>query len=812
MAKAAWKALQGGIEAEVRGEAQLAAEYNEVEVEMERAADIYETAAQAYRAGKSNEGDSWDGAALTTQTSAETKIKAIKTNVKGEVQLAEEYSEVAVEMTRAAGIYEKAAQAYAAGETNEGGSWYYLGLAIQTSAETKIKAIKANVKGEVQLAEKYSEVAVEMTRAIGIYKKAMQAYVEAKANEKAQLAAEYSGVVDEMTHVADIYEKAAQAYRAGKSNEGDSWYNLGFAIKKGAETTIKAIEAAANGNAQLAAEYNAATVEIARAVNIYEKAAQAYAAGKTNEGDSWNDAGLAIQASEGMTIKASEAKANGKGQLAAEYSVVAAEMARAVNIYEKAAQAHATGKTNEGDSWDGAGCAVKTSAEMKIKAIELEVDWEDQPYGATAIDIARAVDIYEKAAQAYAAGKTNEGDNWYNEGIAIQRRVETKIKAIEAKANGEAQLAAEYNAAVVEMARAVNIYEKAAQAYAAGTTNEGDSWNNEGLAIQTSAETKIKAIEAKANGEAQLAAEYSEAVVEMARVVDIYEQAIQAYTAGKSNEGNSWNNAGLAIQTSAETTLKAIEAKTNGKCKRAAKYSAAAAEMTREADTYEEAAKAYTAGKSNEGDSWNNAGIAIHKAIEAKANGKARLAAKYNAAAVEMTRAADIYKKAAKAYTAGKADEGDSWNNAGLAIQNSEYYCYATNALDNINEALGNIDKARKLNENNAERLKYAASILEKYRFSVEFDAEASEEEIKGNKEVTRLKKVNWITKHAAEAVADLVAVAKEAAEHLEKVIRISKPIENEADSDESGSISSCDEDSSSSSSDESGSISSSEI
>ncbi|HLB34370.1 MAG TPA: hypothetical protein VJK54_09090 [Chthoniobacterales bacterium] len=74
------------------------------------------------------------------------------------------------------------------------------------------------------------------------------------------------------------------------------------------------------------------------------------------------------------------------------------------------------------------------------------------------------------------------------------------------------------------------------------------------------------------------------------------------------------------------------------------------------------------------------------------------------------------------------------------------------------------------------------------------------------------MKKVNWITKHAAEAVADLVAVAKEAAEHLEKVIRISKPIENEADSDESGSISSCDEDSSSSSSDESGSISSSEI
>ena len=440
--------------------ARKVAEVKETAAKMEREASEYcLKATQAFDAKKYDEGNTLNAVGHAIRTSAEMLIKAIEVDEDGKAAVATKYQEAAEKMERAVSEYLKVIQADAAGKRRVGDDWFYAGLAIKASAEMLVKAIEAGENGKVKMATQYQEAAEKLER-----------------------------------EASEYYLKAAQADAAGKTDEGESWNNAGLAIEASSGMFVKAIDADENGKAAVAIQYQEAAEKIERVTSeYYLKATQAFAAGKTREGNSWNNAGLAIKVSAEMLVKAIEANENGKAAVAIQYQEAAAKMERATSEYFlKATQAFAAGKIDEAYSWYDAGLAIKESAGMLVKAIEAGENGKAAvvtQYQEAAEKTERVgSEYYLKATQAFAAGKTNEGNSWYNAGNVIRASAKMLVKTIEAGENGKATMATKYQEVVQNYQKAVDQYIQAVQAYAAENSKEGLCLFNQAQAAHAEAD------------------------------------------------------------------------------------------------------------------------------------------------------------------------------------------------------------------------------------------------------------------------------------------------------------------------------------
>ncbi|HLB34251.1 MAG TPA: hypothetical protein VJK54_08465, partial [Chthoniobacterales bacterium] len=596
---------------------------------------------------------SWcDKEGKLTKKSAEILIKGIEVakNEYDTKTIPIEYREAAEKLEKAVSeYYLKATQAYAAGKTLEGYSWYDVGVAIK--AETLLKAIEAGENGKAAVVAQYEEAAKKMERSVSEY-----------------------------------YLKAIQAFAIGKTEEGKILKTTAIIIYRSAEMLLKAIEADENDKIAVATQYREVAEKMERLIS-YLVVIKAHSAGKPDEKlvlqPHFGCAVHAIDKSVGTLLKAIEADENDKTAVATQYREVAEILGGAGSeCYFKSAQAHAVGKTDEGGIWGEAGYAiVQRSAERLLEAIEADEN------GKTAVatqyrEVAKkwervGSEYYLKAAQAYAVGKEDESQSWKNTAIAIKASAETLEQAIRAEENGKTAMTTQYREVAEKWERAGSEYFlKVAQACATGKTDEGECWENAGIAIEKSAKILLKAIEADENGKATVATQFRETVEKMERSVsEYYLKAIQAYDAVKAQEAQNWMNAGHAIKKSAETFIKSIEADENGKTTVATQYREVTEKMQRALNEYYlKAVQAY-----DKDDDLFRAGNAIEKsaeillkAIEADEEGKVVVATQYRKAAEKWERVGnEYYLKAAQAYAVGNKNESQSWKNVGRAIMTS---------------------------------------------------------------------------------------------------------------------------------------------
>ncbi|OHE78989.1 MAG: hypothetical protein A3F67_10790 [Verrucomicrobia bacterium RIFCSPHIGHO2_12_FULL_41_10] len=131
-------------------------------------------------------------------------------------------------------------------------------------------------------------------------------------------------------------------------------------------------------------------------------------------------------------------------------------------------------------------------------------------------------------------------------------------------------------------------------------------------------------------------------------------------------------------KTSADTKAKAIDADANGKTELAAKYRTAVERLDSAVVSYEKAIQTYTVEKKDESNSWNNVGgaasmaaEALIKAIEARECGNVSLGEEYERVIEKSERSVEFSKQAVQSFCIGKRNEGISWHNAGSSTQSS---------------------------------------------------------------------------------------------------------------------------------------------
>ena len=177
-----------------------------------------------------------------------------------EVELAKKYEDIAKKFQEAIELKKQAAEAYQAGKEDEGISFYWAGDYMNLAAEVLIKAVEAQDTGKNKLAEKYQEAADKYEEAsklrnnasIGNKKQAYsldragkcaflkaEALVKATEAKEVELAKKYEDIAKKFQEAIELRKEAAEAYQAGKEDEGKS---LDLESKSIFDSMIKALE------------------------------------------------------------------------------------------------------------------------------------------------------------------------------------------------------------------------------------------------------------------------------------------------------------------------------------------------------------------------------------------------------------------------------------------------------------------------------------------------------------------------------------------------------------------------------------------
>ena len=280
----------------------------------------------------------------------------------------------------------------------------------------------------------------------------------------------------------------------------------------------------------------------------------------------------------------------------------------------------AAGKKEEGTQWYYLRIALSDAVRKKREAIQAEKSGKIELAKSLrdqALQNIQTSEFLTKSAMAYAAGKINEGSSWSNVSFACVRGAAQTKKAIQAEKEGKKELASLWCEAVLQNAQSSESYVKAATAFATGRTTEGDSWYRRSNALKSAAEQIGKAIEAEVNGRTELAAFLRKAVEQNIQVGEICAKAAIARATGKMPEGNSWHSAGKSLMTATEQTVRVFEAESNGKIELAALWREAALLNKQSCKDYTQAAIAHTEGRTSEGNNFDAMGKAAYDKAEA---------------------------------------------------------------------------------------------------------------------------------------------------------------------------------------------------
>src|SRR3990167_6544683 len=607
----------------------LAAEYSTEAEKMDRAVALFRESSQAYKEGKTTEGNNCYTEGDAIQVSVETMLKAIEAGERGKLDLAEKYQTEVKKLDSVVGLYKEACQAC---EQRKKNSLFNVGLATKLSAEMMVKAIEAGERGNLDLVEQYKTEVKKLNSAADLCREASQAYEQGKKSEgrilfnTALLAIQESlammqkdiggseanvGEKELQAEVAVIDSSCSNGSKINVSSEtgnGGAFFvtpSMDRTVRISSEIKTQAIVVEEIGNADLAAKYRTAAEKMDGAIVFYNQANQVYSIGQIEESRSWHNVGGFTQSSAERIVKAIEARESGNVVLAEKYEQVAARSEQAAELSKQAAKALALGRREEGVAWYNAGAVAQLSAERMVKAIEAGENGNValvEEYKKAAAKSEESAELNKQAANAYASGKREEGMSYGSAGISTQSSAETIVKSIEAKKNGKVELAEKYEQAVLKLEKATELNKQAAEIFAAGKRAEGTSCHNTGVVIGNSAEMTLKAIETEESGNENLATKYRMAADKLSKAVVFYTKATQAHGAEtRRKEGLSWDKAGEYTRASAESQLKALEAGIEGNIVERDRKVQAAVTLARAAKLMEQSAEAYVEKKKTEG-------------------------------------------------------------------------------------------------------------------------------------------------------------------------------------------------------------------
>lgn len=217
---------------------------------------------------------------------AKYRAQANEDEAKRNSKLAESWQGVAETQQRSIDRYLKAAEAYAAGKTNEGNIWFCMGDGFYYAAEKLGNAIGAEVERKPDVAGKWREAAKFYERSTTAYKYGIQAYppkkiddltcwsmtfgsrktkeghalnsaghslqklgfvrcmaIQAELDQKLDIAEKWMGIASLDERALESYREAALAYKTGKSANGLGWFQAGGNFDNSACALVKAIEA-----------------------------------------------------------------------------------------------------------------------------------------------------------------------------------------------------------------------------------------------------------------------------------------------------------------------------------------------------------------------------------------------------------------------------------------------------------------------------------------------------------------------------------------------------------------------------------------
>ena len=449
------------LETQELGKLQLAAGYREAATTSQRAADQWKLSAEATLDEKKSQNDcnnlGFVGESL--QTKADYQAKASEAQDEGKNDLAKGYLEVITIFQKAEDLLLVAERMHAAGEAVKADCCRRESLPLQAKANYLAKASEAHEVGKEQLAAGYREAAATSQRAADQRKLATiaddsrkvfeshswemeaqslqkKANYQAKASEaqnaeKEELSVGYREAAAMSQRAADQCKLAAQTHIAGKKEEGFCWDREAQSLQKKANYQAKMSEAEEAGKTMLAAGYQEAITILQGAADQSKESALAKSLGKEKEGNGWSSVAFSLQSQADCQVKAIEAQDAGKTTATDAYREAGKTSQDAADHYKQSALASASGRERESTYWDWAGKSLDSKVycqENAGVAEEIEQTTLVASYFKEAAAIyQRAADQYKQAAEACAAGNSNEDiiTRLFNAGKATGAKAET---------------------------------------------------------------------------------------------------------------------------------------------------------------------------------------------------------------------------------------------------------------------------------------------------------------------------------------------------------------------------------------------------
>ena len=599
--------------------------------------------------------------------------------------------------------HKKQAEAIGANKEEESIHWKEItktnnlsGWCLGKSASALEKALKAQEKGQNDIARLWKQSAERYQVSAGNHQRQAEAIVASKEEESIR------------------WEKSTKATDSS-----------GWCLGKAAELLEEALNAEEKRQNDIACLWRQAAEQYQISADNHEKQAEAIIANQEKEHAQWKKVAKAnslsawyLEYSVGILEKAIKAQERGQDDIALLWRQVAEQYHVIADSHKKQAEAILANKKEESIHWKKSAETTRLSAlwlERSVESLEndrqsstvasmkeIEQDNLRATEGNAAQAIARekSTRITGQIEEAKQASKENMGNYhllWDSIVIKLEQSRDSWHKFSELLDQEKPEKALLWKKAAEESEISAEGIRRAVAAYIS---------DNEGAAKQIEKETwgayylsdvftwSLKSEEALEKATLTQSGEgnFWRELAEQYQVAADYErEASKAHDLGKEEQSNSWERAGRSAHSNADYQTKAAEAQEAGKITLAAAYREVAAISQKAAEQLKQSAEVNAAGKRSEGNSWYSVGLSLQsqadyqaKAAEAQEPGKTTLAAAYREASEISWKAAEQYQKLALAQQAIGRKDGDlSWEYAGKSVQlQADYQAKAAEAQE----------------------------------------------------------------------------------------------------------------------------------
>ena len=421
--------------------------------------------------------------------------------------------------------------------------------------------------------------------------------------------------------IAQLAEKIQEAQEQVQSSTGDItavWGEVVSALKQALVCWKKMVQARMQGDLFIAEEFEKVAEEFEGAVEHWKRSAMVLVSEKENEVNNFSWIALSIRRRANIMLQATEARARGETTLGEDYSAIEKVYLEASQKLQRAVEIRALGKESEANSWYHAGDYTLRRANVLAEALEKRALKLEQGYSTIARIFLETAESYQRAAEAKALGRKNEGDSWDQAGFSTAEHYEALAYKSDKRENEHA-LYREASEIFAEAAKQFQLAAEARSSEVSGVSHKGNSWHCAGQSTHARATTIIQAIEARRNNKTSLAGEYDMIATIFLEAAKQSQQAAESFASDiprTRSEASSLVWAGYTSHKRAVAMMQSIEARENNHASLAEKYGVIAEVFSESEKKYHQAVEVRGLGKESEADSWHYAGSSICKRAE----------------------------------------------------------------------------------------------------------------------------------------------------------------------------------------------------